>query len=494
MDQGTTNSRAILFDFNGNIKAAAQFEYARYYPYAGWVEQEPIEILDSQYRAMTSVIAQSGISAKRIAAIGISNQRETAVVWDKSTGKPIYRAIVWQCRRTAELCERLISDGISDYVMEKTGLLIDAYFSATKIKWILDHVPGSQSRAKSGELLFGTIDSWLIYNLTGGMHLTDYTNAARTMLFDINALEWDETLSRTLKIPLCMLPQVKPSCYRYGTVQRGIRGLEELAGIPIAGVAGDQHAALFGQACFEAGQAKNTYGTGCFLMMNTGERSIRSKSKLLTTIAWGLREGKAEYALEGSAFNTGSVIQWLRDELKMISTADEINALADKVPNTGGVYLVPAFTGLGAPYWDMYARGTMVGLTRGTTREHLARAVLEGIALQVTDLIRAMENDTGITLTELRVDGGASASDILMQMQADFLGTRIHRSCNAETTAMGAAYFAGLTMGIFRNQQDLIKNWKSDRAFECRMDPFTRDRKYEQWRRAVERSRDWEIH
>ena len=449
LDQGTTSSRAILFDKAGGIHGTAQLEFKQYYPHDGWVEHDPMEILRSQKLAITAAMEHGEIGAERIAAIGITNQRETTVVWEKATGKPVYNAIVWQCRRTAEICEKLIADGLSDYVTEHTGLLIDAYFSATKIKWILDNVEGAREKAERGELLFGTIDTWLIWWLTGGrVHATDYSNASRTMLFDIDKLIWDERIMQALDIPMSMMPQAMPSSGDFGCVAPGIPGLESLAGIPISGVAGDQQAALFGQACFSKGQAKNTYGTGCFLMMNTGESSMRSRNGLVSTIAWGL-DGKVEYALEGSVFNGGSVIKWLRDGLGIIKSAPEVNILAESVKDSGGVLLVPAFTGLGAPYWDMYARGTMVGITRGTTAAHIARAVLDSIAYQVKDLISAMEDDVGFRLSELRVDGGASVSNILMQTQSDMLGVAINRPMVVETTALGAAYLAGLAVGFF---------------------------------------------
>ncbi|MBQ1520382.1 MAG: glycerol kinase GlpK, partial [Clostridia bacterium] len=442
LDQGTTSSRAIFFDKAGGIHGTAQLEFKQYYPHDGWVEHDPMEILRSQKLAITAAMEAGEIAPAMIDSIGITNQRETTVVWDRSTGKPVYNAIVWQCRRTADICERLIANGLSDYVTEHTGLLIDAYFSATKIKWILDNVEGAREKADRGELLFGTIDTWLIWWLTGGaVHATDYSNASRTMLYDIDKLCWDEKIMKVLGIPMSMMPEAKPSSADFGRVAPGIPGLESLAGIPIRGVAGDQQAALFGQGCFSKGQAKNTYGTGCFLMMNTGETSTRSRNGLVATIAWGY-DGKVEYALEGSVFNGGSVIKWLRDGLGLIKSAPEVNILAESVKDSGGVLLVPAFTGLGAPYWDMYARGTMVGITRGTTAAHIARAVLDSIAYQVTDLIGAMEDDVGFRLSELRVDGGASVSNILMQTQADMLGANINRPVVVETTALGAAYLA----------------------------------------------------
>ena len=414
LDQGTTSSRCILFDRQQNIVGLAQREFGQHYPKPGWVEHDPMEIYSSQYSVLTEVLAQSGVDPAQVAAIGITNQRETTIVWDRETGRPVYNAIVWQCRRTAALCEELKADDeLTSYIREHTGLLPDAYFSATKLKWVLDHVEGARERARRGELLFGTVDSWLIWKLTGGrVHVTDYTNASRTMLFDIQRLCWDEHICRTLDIPMEMLPQVRDSSAVYGTVN--LQGVE----VPIAGIAGDQQAALFGQACFSPGEAKNTYGTGCFLLMNTGRELCRSRNGLLTTIAVGLN-GSVQYALEGSVFVGGAVIQWVRDELRFFSESRDAEYYAQKVPDTGGVYLVPAFTGLGAPYWDMYARGCLVGLTRGTTREHIIRAAQESIAYQSWDLVRAMEQDTGLPLAELRVDGGASRDRFLMQFQAD---------------------------------------------------------------------------
>ena len=491
LDQGTTSSRAIFFDRSGEIHGTAQLEFTQYYPKDGWVEHDPMEILRSQKLAITSAMETGGIAADRIAAIGITNQRETTVVWDKNTGRPVYNAIVWQCRRTADICEKLISSGLSDYVTEHTGLLIDAYFSATKIKWILDNVSGARERAERGELLFGTIDTWLIWWLTGGkVHATDYSNASRTMLFDIDRLCWDEKILGALGIPLCMMPEARPSSGDFGRVAPGITGLESLVGIPISGVAGDQQAALFGQACFSKGQAKNTYGTGCFLMMNTGEKSMRSRNGLVSTVAWGL-DGKVEYALEGSVFNAGSVIKWLRDGLGLIKSAPEVNILAESVEDSGGVILVPAFTGLGAPYWDMYARGTMVGLTRATTAAHIARAVLDSIVYQVKDLITAMEDDVGFKLSELRVDGGASVSNILMQTQADMLGVEINRPVVVETTALGAAYLAGLHVGYWRDLSDIEANRKAERIFSPAVSADERGKRYAEWKRAVDRSRNW---
>lgn len=492
LDQGTTSSRAIIFDRLGNIIAKEQNEFTQYYPQSGWVEHDPMEILFSQLNALSSALAKSKADAKEIAAVGITNQRETTIVWNKETGKPIYNAIVWQCRRTAKECEKLKKDGLSEYITEKTGLLIDAYFSATKIKWILDNVDGARKLAEDGKLLFGTVETWLIWNMTGGkVHITDYSNACRTMLFDIDKLCWDETLCEKLDIPMSMLPKVMPSSCVYGEIDR-ITGLEELHGLPIAGAIGDQPAALFGQGCFKEGMAKNTYGTGCFLLMNTGEKRTVSRSHLLSGIAWGL-DGKITYALEGSAFNAGSVIKWLRDELHMIESAHECDTFAETVEDTNGLYFVPAFTGLGAPYWDMYARGVMIGLTRGVNRAHICRAVLESITFQMTDLLEAMKNDSGINLKELRVDGGASVSDIMMQIQADICGARVNRPKNVETTALGAAYLAGLAVGFWKNTDEIEKNRQTDTVFEPSMPQEKRDVKYTDWQRAVERSKNWEI-
>lgn len=491
LDQGTTSSRAIIFDEQGEIVAKAQNEFTQYYPSDGWVEHDPNEILLSQIGAILGVLRKNSIDAADIAAVGITNQRETTVVWNKKTGKPVYNAIVWQCRRTAPICEELEARGLSDYIKEKTGLLIDAYFSGTKIKWILDNVEGARARAERGELLFGTIDTWLIWNLTDGkVHVTDYSNACRTMLFDIDNLCWDETLCKELGIPMCMLPEVKPSSCVYGHMAK-ITGIEDIAGVPIAGACGDQPSALFGQGCFETGQAKNTYGTGCFLLMNTGEKRISSRSNLLSGIAWGLN-GKVTYALEGSAFNAGSVIKWLRDELGIIESAPQCDRFAEMVDDSNGLYFVPAFTGLGAPYWDMYARGTMIGLTRGTNKYHLCRAVLDSIAFQMTDLLEAMKNDSNIVLKDLRVDGGASVSDILMQIQADVAGVQVNRPKNAEATALGAAYLAGLAVGVWKDTQEIEKNRQVQKIFVPAMEITKRNRMYDNWKRAVERSRNWE--
>ncbi|MBO4306466.1 MAG: glycerol kinase GlpK [Clostridia bacterium] len=491
LDQGTTSSRAIIFDRRGRVHSSAQKEFKQYYPSDGWVEHDPFRILESQGLAVEEAMRIGGLKASDIAAIGITNQRETTVVWDRKTGEPIYNAIVWQCRRTADICEDLKARGLSDYVNEHTGLIIDAYFSATKIKWILDNVPGARQRAENGELLFGTIDTWLIWNLTGGkVHATDYSNASRTMLYDIDRLCWDERMLEELGIPHSMLPEVRPSSGNFGTVAAGIHGFESIAGAVIAGAAGDQQAAMFGQGCFSKGMAKNTYGTGCFLMLNTGDTSMRSRSGLVSTIAWGIGD-EVQYALEGSVFNAGSVIKWMRDELGLIKTSADINTLAASVRDSGGVLLVPAFTGLGAPYWDMYARGTMLGITRGTTSAHIARAVLDSIAFQVKDMVSAMEEDVGFRFSELRVDGGASASDILMQIQSDLLGICINRPSNTETTALGAAYMAGLHVGFWESIEDIESNRIVEREFSPQIDSSQREYRYAQWKRAVERSLRW---
>lgn len=491
LDQGTTSSRAIIFDCRGRVHSSAQKEFKQYYPSDGWVEHDPFRILESQGLAVADAMRSGGLKASDIAAIGITNQRETTVVWDRKTGEPIYNAIVWQCRRTADICEDLKARGLSDYVNEHTGLIIDAYFSAAKIKWILDNVPGARQRAENGELLFGTIDTWLIWNLTGGkVHATDYSNASRTMLYDIDRLCWDERMLEELGIPHSMLPEVRPSSGDFGTVATGIHGFESIAGAAIAGAAGDQQAAMFGQGCFSKGMAKNTYGTGCFLMLNTGDTSMRSRSGLVSTIAWGIGD-EVQYALEGSVFNAGSVIKWMRDELGLIKTSADINTLASSVRDSGGVLLVPAFTGLGAPYWDMYARGTMLGITRGTTSAHIARAVLDSIAFQVKDMVSAMEEDVGFRFSELRVDGGASASDILMQTQSDLLGICINRPSNTETTALGAAYMAGLHVGFWESIEDIESNRIVEREFRPQIDSSQREYRYAQWKRAVERSLRW---
>ena len=492
LDQGTTSSRAIVFDKQGRIVSKAQNEFDQIYPKTGWVEHNPMDILYSQLKAITAVINSGEFNVKKIKGIGITNQRETTIIWNKVTGKPVYNAIVWQCRRTADLCEQLKEEGLDDYIREHTGLLIDAYFSGTKIKWILDNVPGARTAAENGELLFGTVETWLIWNLTGGkVHVTDYSNASRTMLFDVDKLEWDEYLCEKLGVPMCMLPTPVESSKIYGEVAPNILGLEELAGIPICGAIGDQPAALFGQACFNPGQAKNTYGTGCFLLMNTGEKRVDSKHNLLTGVAWSLN-GKTTYSIEGSAFNAGSVIKWLRDELHLIDHASRCDELAESVPDANGMYIVPAFTGLGAPYWDMYARGTVVGLTRGVNRAHFARAVLDSIAFQVTDLLEAMAKDSQITLSELRVDGGASVSNIMMQIQANLIRTMVNRPKTVETTALGAAYLAGLAVGMWSGLEEIEHNREVEKVFIPKMEQADRDKLYKGWLRAVERSKGWE--
>ncbi len=495
LDQGTTSSRAILFDKKGNICYKAQHEFTQIYPHTGWVEHNPMEILFSQLQSVMEVLAESKATANDIASIGITNQRETTIVWDKSTGKPVYNAIVWQCRRTADMCEKIKEDAeLTQYIKDHTGLVVDAYFSATKIKWILDNVDGARELAEQGQLLFGTVETWLIWNLTGGaVHVTDYSNASRTMIFDVDKLCWDEYLCEKLGIPMAMLPKVEPSSKVYGTVGKSVMGIEELAGVPISGAIGDQPAALFGQGCFEKGQAKNTYGTGCFLLMNTGDKRVESKNNLVTGVAWGIGD-KVTYAIEGSAFNAGSVIKWLRDDLQLIPSARRCDELAESVPNANGVYFVPAFTGLGAPYWDMYARGTIVGLTRGANAAHICRSVLEAIAYQMTDLLEAMKQDSDINLSELRVDGGASVSDIMMQIQSDMIRTNVNRPKMVETTAIGAAYLAGLAVGFWKDTAEIEKIREVDKVFEPKMDMEKREKRYRGWLRAVERSRDWVEH
>jgi len=489
LDQGTTSSRAIVFDAEGNIVSMSQKEFPQIYPQPGWVEHNALDILKSQVQVLKDAVAQKGIDPAQIAAIGITNQRETTVVWDKDTGEPVYNAIVWQCRRTASYCEDLKNSGWEEKIKEKTGLVIDAYFSGTKIKWILDHVEGTREKAQQGKLLFGTIDSWLLWNLTKGkVHATDYTNASRTMLFNIYKLEWDEEIIRELGIPRSMLPEVKATSGLFGYMDPDILGLE----IPIASMAGDQQAALFGQTCFEEGAAKNTYGTGCFLLMNTGERPVPSKNNLLTTIAWGMGR-KVEYALEGSIFMGGASVQWIRDELKIIKSAAESESVALEVEDSQGVYVVPAFSGLGAPYWDMYARGTIIGLTRGTGRAHIVRATLEAIAYQTRDVLKAMEDDSGILTKFLKVDGGASANNFLMQFQSDILGISVQRPRVTETTALGAAYLAGLETGVWESKAEITKKWMLDRSFQPLMDEKERENKYNGWKRAVERSMNWVV-
>ncbi len=537
LDQGTTSSRAIVFDSEQKIVGVAQKEFRQIYPKEGWVEHDPMEIWSSQSGVLAEVIARTGISQHDIIALGITNQRETTIVWDKHTGKPIYNAIVWQCRRTAKICDELKQiEGLNEYVKENTGLLIDAYFSGTKIKWILDNVEGAREKAERGDLLFGTVDSWLIWKLTNGkVHATDYTNASRTMIYNIKKLEWDQKLLDILGIPKSMLPKVKDCSGTFGyatdytnasrTMIYNIKKLEwdqkllDILGIPksmlpkvkdcsgtfgyanlggkgghrvpIAGVAGDQQAALFGQACFNKGDSKNTYGTGCFLLMNIGDKMVRSKHGLVTTIAIGL-EGKVEYALEGSIFIGGASVQWLRDELKLVSEARDTEYFARKVKDNGGVYVVPAFVGLGAPYWDMYARGAILGLTRGANKNHIIRATLESIAYQTRDVLEAMQEDSGIKLKNLKVDGGAAANNFLMEFQSDILGVNVRRPVTLETTALGAAYLAGLAVGVWESKDEISSQWKLDREFTASMSEDERNKKYSGWKKAVKRSMAWE--
>ena len=485
LDQGTTSSRVILFDREQNILGISQREFTQIYPQEGWVEHDPMEIWSSQYSVMMEVIAQSGIDPADIAGIGITNQRETTILWDRETGRPICNAIVWQCRRTAGIVDQLLADGYGEHIRETTGLVPDAYFSATKIKWMLDHVEGARARAERGEILFGTVDSWLVWKLTGGaVHVTDYTNASRTMLYDIHKLDWDDTLLAALDIPRAMLPEVRSSSEIYGYTE--IQGVK----VPIAGIAGDQQAALFGQTCFAPGDAKNTYGTGCFLLMNTGDTPVASKNGLITTIAIGL-EGKVQYALEGSVFVGGAVIQWLRDEMRFFTDSRDAEYYAQKVDSNGGVYLVPAFTGLGAPYWDMYARGAILGITRGTKREHIIRAAQESIAYQVADLVQAMEADTGMPLNWLKADGGASRDRFLMQFQADILAKEVRRPAIRETTALGAAYLAGLATGVWKDREEIKRLWMCETTFAPDMEQARREKLVSGWHKAVGRSRGW---
>ena len=488
-DQGTTSSRAILFDKAGAIIATAQQEFTQIFPKSGWVEHDAMEIWGTQSGVARQVLEETGTRPDEVAAIGITNQRETTVVWDKHTGKPVYNAIVWQCRRTASICDELKAKGWTDTIRQKTGLILDAYFSGTKIKWILDNVAGARERANRGELLFGNIDTWLIWNLTRGkVHVTDYSNASRTMLFNINTLQWDDEILKELNIPRSMLPEVKPSSCVYGNTDEHTFGG---ADIPIAGAAGDQQAALFGQACFDAGMAKNTYGTGCFLLMNTGTTPIISQNGLLTTIAWGIGD-TVSYALEGSIFVAGAAIQWLRDQLRLVYDAAETEYYAERVEDTNGVYVVPAFTGLGAPYWDMYARGAIVGLSRGAKREHIVRATLESIAYRTRDVLSAMEKDSGIMLKALKVDGGAAVNNFLMQFQADILNVPVHRPQVLETTALGAAYLAGLAVGFWKDMEEIKRNWAVDRAFTVQMDEAARTQRYAGWQKAITRAMSWD--
>ena len=490
LDQGTTSSRAILFDREGRIASVGQYGFPQIYPEAGWVEHDPKDIWGSESRAAADALR--GVEAGQVLGIGVTNQRETTLLWDKNTGEPVYNAIVWQCRRTAELCEELKRRGLSERIQSTTGLLIDAYFSATKIRWMLDNVPGARQKAEQGQLLFGTVETWLIWQLTGA-HVTDYSNASRTMLFDIHKLGWDAELCGMLGIPMCMLPRCVSNSEVYGTVKPGIPGLEVLSGVPVCGAAGDQQAALFGQTCFHAGDAKNTYGTGCFTLMNVGGRAVRSRAGLVTSVAWSVNDA-VTYALEGSVFNGGSTIQWLRDELRLVDSAPECDRLAESVENSGGVVVVPAFTGLGAPYWDMYARGAILGITRGTGRAHIARAVLECIAYQVTDLMLAMRQDAGCDIACLRVDGGASVSDLLMQMQADSLRIPVDRPAMVETTAFGAAALAGLACGLWKSREELRALRRSDRVFLPQRVQSECDEEYRLWKRAVSRAADWIEH
>ena len=488
LDQGTTSSRCILFNHAGDICGMAQREFEQIYPHPGWVEQNPREIWSSQYSVMVQVMAENGIDAKQIKGIGITNQRETTIIWNRYTGEPIYNAIVWQCRRTAEMIDALKEEGFDQVIRKKTGLIADAYFSASKIAWILDHVEGAREQAEKGDLLFGTVDTWLIWNLTGGLvHVTDYTNASRTMLFDIHKLCWDEEILTKFRIPRAMLPEVKPSSYIYGYTDEKVL----VGNVPIAGAAGDQQAALFGQGCYRPGDVKNTYGTGCFLLMNTGTKPVLSGNGLLTTIAASTDPEKVEYALEGSIFVAGAANQWLRDGMRLVESTPETEKYASQVEDTDGVYIVPAFAGMGAPYWNQYARGTVVGLTRGCTREHFIRATLESIAYQAYDVIKAMEEDAGVRLNVLKVDGGASANNMLMQFQADINDTTVHRPKCIETTALGAAYLAGLATGYWKSKDEIKENWQLGRAFESEMDEEKRCHLLKGWKRAVRCAIAW---
>jgi glycerol kinase len=487
IDQGTTSSRSIVFDKQGRIRQIVQKEFSQIFPKPGWVEQDPREIWSSQLETLTEAKSRADVSSRDIAALGIANQRETVIVWEKSTGKPVYNAIVWQCRRTAEYCDRLKANGFDQIIQAKTGLITDAYFSGTKIRWILENIPGTRRKAEKGDLLFGTVDTWIIWNLTGGkVHVTDYSNASRTLLYNIHTLAWDSEILQELNIPRNMLPEVRPSSWMYGRSDRKFLGGE----IPIAGIAGDQEAALFGQCCFEPGMVKNTYGTGCFILMNTGTKAVESKKGLLTTIAWGL-DGAVEYALEGSVFVAGASIQWLRDGLKIIESASQADGLAESVPDTGGVYVVPAFTGLGAPYWDPYARGTILGLTRGTRREHLIRATLESLAYQSSDVIKAMEADAGVPIKTIQADGGAARSNFILQFQADIINTDVVRPKMIESTALGAAYLAGLGVGFYADKEDIQKNAAVDRVFKPAIPEAKRTELLGGWKEAVKRSRGW---
>ena len=487
LDAGTTSNRCILFNEKGEMCSVAQKEFTQYFPKPGWVEHDADEIWSTQLEVAKQAMANVGATSADIEAIGITNQRETTIVWDKETGKPVYHAIVWQCRRTSEYADSLKEKGLTETFRKKTGLVIDAYFSATKVKWILDNVEGVRERAEKGELLFGTVETWLIWKLTKGqVHVTDYSNASRTMLFNINTLEWDDEILAELNIPKCMLPKAMPSSFVYGEANPEFFG----GPIKIAGAAGDQQAALFGQTCFKKGEAKNTYGTGCFLLMNTGEKPIFSNNGLVTTIAWGL-DGKVEYALEGSVFVAGASIQWLRDEMRFIDSSPDSEYMAKKVKDTNGCYVVPAFTGLGAPYWDQYARGTIVGITRGVNKYHIIRATLESLAYQVNDVLEAMKADSGIELAGLKVDGGASANNLLMQMQADISNAPVNRPVCVETTAMGAAYLAGLAVGYWESKEEVIRNWEVDRVFKPQLEDEAREKKIKGWKKAVKYAFDW---
>ena len=487
LDSGTTSNRCILFNEMGEMCSVAQKEFTQYFPKPGWVEHDANEIWSSQLGVAVEAMSKIGAVAEDIAAIGITNQRETTIVWDKATGEPVYHAIVWQCRRTSEYCDSLKEKGLTDSFRQKTGLIIDAYFSGTKLKWILDNVEGVRERAEAGELLFGTVETWLIWKLTKGrVHVTDYSNASRTMLFNIQELKWDQDILKELNIPECMLPEAKPSSFVYGESDSQFFG----GPIPIGGAAGDQQSALFGQTCFTAGEAKNTYGTGCFLLMNTGEKPVYSKNGLVTTIAWGL-DGKVNYALEGSIFVAGAAIQWLRDEMKLVDSSQDSEYMAKKVKDTNGCYVVPAFTGLGAPHWDQYARGTIVGITRGVNKYHIIRATLESLAFQVNDVINAMQADSGITLSTLKVDGGASANNFLMQFQSDIMGAPVHRPVCVETTAMGAAYLAGLAVGYWESKEAVVKNWQIDKVFRPDMAEAERTELVNGWNKAVKCSYGW---
>ena len=481
LDAGTTSNRCILFNEKGEMCSVAQKEFTQYFPKPGWVEHDATEIWLTQYAVAAEALSKAGATAADIAAIGITNQRETTIVWDKNTGEPVYHAIVWQDRRTAEYCDSLVAKGLKESFRAKTGLVIDPYFSGTKIRWILEYVEGARERAEKGELLFGTVETWLIWKLTGGkVHVTDYSNASRTMLYNIIDLKWDEEILKELNIPACMLPEVRPSSCVYGETTEDLFG----GSIPISGAAGDQQSALFGQTCFNPGEAKNTYGTGCFMLMNTGEKPVFSKNGLVTTIAWGL-DGKVEYALEGSIFVAGSAIQWLRDQLRLVDSAPDSEYFAKKVKDTNGCYVVPAFTGLGAPHWDPYARGAILGLTRGVNKYHVIRATLDSLCFQVNDVLQAMKADSGIELAALKVDGGASANDLLMQIQSDIIQAPVHRPVCVETTAMGAAYLAGLAVGYWTSKEDVIRNWSIDKVFNPEISEEDRNKRVAGWNKAV---------